>query len=187
MSRNTIITKGQHVFRYDPPEFTENGAPFMATLRIIEKDGVVEEKYQFLGDGFYFWDDNIRRAKKWGQSHCDGKYKILEVPLNLHGNDFLDLVGSRQDIENFLHIYNSMKKRVNSDSLGEFIYGMQQFNRDHPGTWPFRVVRALNVKSNAKSIPFGSVKNSEMLLNPEIIVCYYDKNDIDLQESHIML
>ncbi len=78
MSSNIINTIGQQVFRYDPPEFTETGVPFPAlnsTSKEKEegKNGVEEPKYQFLGEGYYFWDDNLWRAHNWGRTHCSNK------------------------------------------------------------------------------------------------------------------
>lgn len=103
MSKNIINTVGQHVFKYDPPKYSEKGAPFRAknpTAKDIKKSEITGEEpiYQFLGEGYYFWDNNIGRAHRWGKNHCNNRYLILEGDFVLSGDSFLDLVGSREDL-----------------------------------------------------------------------------------------
>lgn len=178
MSKNIIHTIGQHVFKYLPPEFTEQDAPFLAKN---PKDLNIDKKYQFLGQGYYFWDYNIRRAHNWGRTHYRDEYMILELPLILQGDGFLDLVGSREDLETFIKIYQAIKNTIPDPKIGAFINGMQLMEKLKPGCWPFKVIRALNLKPNSERLPFNSIPNSEMMLDPEIIICFYDRNELNLQ------
>lgn len=189
MSNNIIHTVGQHVFKYDPPEYTEKDAPFCAfnpTCKNEKLDSGAEPKFQFLGEGFYFWDDNIGRAHNWGKTHYRGKYLILECPLALRGNHFLDLVGSRSDLRVFLDVYMKMRALKPGLKIGTFLYGMQTMAKHIPNVWPYKVIRALNVKNNAEKVLFNSITNSHMLLNPEIIICFYDKNELNLQNCRLL-
>lgn len=186
MSENIIKTVGQHVFKYLPPKYTEKGAPFLAKNKEVEKNRKKIMHFQFLGEGFYFWDHNLARAHKWGKTHYKGNYKILEVPLYLHGKNFLDLVGSRKDVETLLRVMNHMKGVVPVDKFGAFMHGMQEVRKRNPKKWPYTVVRALNLKQNADIIPFNHRDDSNLLINPEVIICFYDKKEINLQKQRII-
>lgn len=191
MSKNIIHTIGQHVFRYDPPEYTEKGAPVFAKNPTPEKikeseENKKEPKYQFLGAGFYFWDNNIKRAHRWGRQHYQNNYLILEIPLDLKGDNFLDLVGSREDLMKFLKAYRKIKKKFPGLKIGAFFHGMQTMTKNGFSAWPYKIIRALNVKSNASKIPFNNIPDSRMLLDPEIIICYYDKNELNLHRSRYL-
>lgn len=179
MSRNIIHTTGQHVFKYLPPEFTEKGVPFLA---MNTADKRTEDKFQFLGEGYYFWDDNIERAHKWGKDHYQGHYMIMELPLKLEGENFLDLVGSREDLKGFCEVFSKIKKNRPGLKIGAFFHGMQEMAKIYPETWPFTAVRALNVKSNADKVSFNYVPGSKMLLDPEIIICFYEKKELNLRD-----
>ena len=191
MSKNIIPTIGQHVFRYDPPKYTEKGAPVLACnptkpeIMEAEKNNN-EPKYQFLGSGYYFWDNNIQRAHRWGEEHCDGKYLICECSLVLQGESFLDLVGSREDLGKFLEVYMKMRKFDPNLKIGAFFYTMQVIAKYQPNTWPYTIIRALNVKRGKNEAPYNHLYNAKMLLDPEIIICFYNKNELNLQNSRYL-
>lgn len=186
MSKNVIKTIGHHTFKYSPPQYTDETAPCLSETQTEIIKGVETIEYPFLGDGYYFWDYNIKRAHKWGEDHCDNSYGILKVHMTLKGDKFLDLAGSRHDLEKFAKIYSLMKKKEPGLRPGAFFKGMQMMEQEEHGSWPYTIVRALNVKKHANSVQFNHIQNSKMLLNPEIIICFYDKNDIDLQNSSVI-
>ena len=105
----------------------------------------------------------------------------MELPLKLEGEKFLDLVGSREDLKGFCNVFNKMKDNNPDLKIGAFFNGMQEMAKINPQVWPFTVVRALNVKRNANKVLFNHLAGSEMLLNPEIIICFYEKNELNLQ------
>lgn len=191
MSSNVVRTTGQQVFKYDPPQYTEKGVPVFArnpsSEELREAKGKGEEpKFQFLGEGYYFWDDNIERAHKWGKQHCEGSYRILEAQLELQGDNFLDLVGSREDLRIFLNAFSVMKKKYPNLKIGAFFHGMQAIMKHQTDVWPFTIIRALNVKKNGYKIRYNHLSNAEMLLDPEIIICFYRENELNLQNSRYL-
>ncbi len=191
MSENIIPTIGQHVFRYDPPQYTEKGVPVFAKNPTGEDAAAamsngVEPKYQFLGEGYYFWDDNIHRAHNWGKSHYKGKYLILEASLELKGSSFLDLAGSRRDLKILRDVYYKMKETHPNLKIGAFFNGMQTMAKLKPEVWPYKIIRALNLKSNSTKEPYNRLPNSHMLLDPEIIICFYNINELNLQNSRYL-
>lgn len=188
MSKNIIATIGQHVFKYDPPKYSEKDAPYLAknptAPEVTESEqNRKEPRYQFLGEGFYFWDNNIGRAHSWGKTHCDDKYLILEADLVLAGDQFLDLVGSREDLMIFLEAYEKMRKIEPGLKIGAFFKGMQTIAKYRPAAWPFTIIRALNVKRNGNFAAYNHLQNADMLLDPEIIICFYGKKELNLQNT----
>ena len=188
MTQNIINTVGQHVFRYDPPKFIEKDAPFRAKNPTAAEEQASkmngeEPRYQFLGEGYYFWDHNIGRAHKWGTSHYNGKYLILEADMVLSGDKFLDMVGSREDLRIFIDAYEYLKKRDAGLKVGAFFKVMQTIAKYQPAAWPFTIIRALNVKRNGNFVAYNHLPNSDMLLDPEIIICFYDKKELNLQNT----
>lgn len=182
MSRNIINTIGHHVFRYDPPYFDESGAPCKSV--VTSKNN--KQNYPFIGEGYYFWDDNIGRAKRWGEQRCKGKYKIMECSLRLQGEAFLDLVGSREDIRCFSMILDKIKSNgTNISGMGEAIYRLQLMAHYNPKVFPFKIIRVLDVSKNRERIDFVVGKESKMLLNPEMIICFFDKKDIPLWQARV--
>ena len=191
MSKNIIPTIGQHVFIYDPPKYTEKGVPVLAKNPTQKEEEEARRhkkklKYQFLGEGYYFWDDNIRRALDWGTSHCNNKFLILETPLTLRGDHFLDLVGSRADLNLFMQAFEEIRIMNPNLTIGIFCKTMQKMAKYQPDKWPYRIVRGLNVKSTSPRIQFNQIIDSKMLLDPEIIICFYDLNDITLSDSYYL-
>lgn len=192
MSLNIVRTIGHHTFRYDPPTWTEKGAP-VKSKNNPETQENNEPQYKFLGDGYYFWDDNIEMAKRWGERQYKGKYKILECPLELKGENFLDLVGSRKDLRDFVTILNRIvEKWKDYKSIGKSLYLLQLMARYKPEVFPFTIIRSLDIKKNSlndnsgDSIQYTSQLNKKMLLSPEIIICFYEKNDIPLHNARFI-
>lgn len=141
--------------------------------------------FQFLGEGYYFWDYNIKRARKWGKKY-KGQYRILEVPMILQGERFIDLAGSRLDLLEFIKLYQKYGRRFNATHIGGFITGMQTLEKMCRGSWPYTVIRAQNIKPVNSDMPFNTRTDAKMLLNPEIIICFYDKNEIILKDSRVI-
>lgn len=178
MSTNIVNTKGHHTYNYEPPHFNDAGAPVFS--KITSKDG--ETHFPFLGEGFYFWDDNINRAKLWGEQRYKGRYHIKEYHFELKGDSFLDLVGSRQDLFAFYTIARKIWARFGKMPIGQTICFLQNLEKSTPGTFPFKIIRALNVKTHRNTIPFNSDNGikSTFLLDPEMIICFFDQKDIPI-------
>lgn len=184
MSRNIINTIGYHTFKYDPSNgYDESGAPCVSKVKTKE-DG--SEVLPFVGEGYYFWDDNIERAHLWGRQRCHGKYKIMRCPLMLQGETFLDLVGSREDIRNFSLILEKLKEHCGDLTISKAILRLQMMSRSNPEIFPFKIIRVMDVSKNKGYIKFAIDKKSQMLLNPEIFICFFEIKDIPLQSANIL-
>ncbi len=179
MSNNIIKTKGHHTYRYEPPYYTDAGTPIYSKITGSGEN----THFPFLGEGYYFWDNNIERAKRWGKQRYNGHYGINEYPLVLEGEYFLDLAGSRQDLYDFFAIVQKIWDKLGERMpIGQTICLLQTLERQKPGTFPFKIIRSLNVKTKHNTISYNSDKNikSSFLLDPEIIICFFDRNDVPI-------
>ena len=163
------------------------GAPVLAKHPDIDPNNNNtnnKPKFQFLGQGYYFWDFNIERAQKWGKDHYDDNYLILEGDLVLQGESFLDLAGSREDLILFVKAFNKLAEHYPNLQVGEFFYWMQTMAKKEKIKWPYTIIRALNVKSKVRKVAFNRLRGSEMILDPEIIICFYEKNELNIHNIH---
>ncbi len=91
-------------------------APFKSEVR--------DEYFPFLGEGYYFWDNNLELAKKWGEKRYRNFYYVVEFILVIDENKILDLVGNREDILWLKKIKKQIEQRLNES----FRYLKEKFN-----------------------------------------------------------
>ena len=163
-------------------------APFLSEYN--EQEG----KLPFLGEGYYFWDDNLDLAHHWGRVHYRGKYTILEADLSFQDQELLDLVGSRQDMRYFQEIRNELLKGgyIEGDwEVSKMIAFLRKLRSEpaiEEGLFPFIAIRAVDHSMvSQKQIPakFVSARDNFTLVNPRMIVCMFEKKEINLLRKRI--
>ena len=179
-------TIGHHSCKKDGgAEYVKQHAPFISSKG-------ADNNYPFLGEGYYFWDNNIERAHSWGKNHYKKKYYIVECGLNLTGKIFLDLVGNRGHIIEFLALYRALTTKYNNGEnwpIGRFIEFLKKLDtkEEYKGIFPWKVIRAvdhLNVgHSKQNSLKFVDSRNNFTNLSPIIVICLYEKNEVILQSK----
>ncbi len=181
MSTNHIVTKGHHTCEKCQKAYAIANAPFKSCYNKLTNN----EPY--LGDGFYFWDDNLPLAEWWGKIHYNNSYTILEYDLDLFGDHFLDLVGSRQDFIYFQTLVDRIRQYPGCENFGvcKCIKFLLEREKSKQGTFPIRIVRALDI-SRVEGMEFAENKKGRMLLDPRIIICFFDKNDIPLRTAKVV-
>ncbi len=180
-----MITIGHHTCSSaNGREYIKTHAPFLA-------ENQPNGKMQFLGTGYYFWDDNIEMAHHWGDSHFKGNYCVLSFDLNMPKEVFLDLVGNRQHMQVFLtmalKIQNQHKSTVGMN-VGEIIELLKRFAKDRPDIFPYKIIRAVDLspKFEQSKWYFVSSKKNYTLLNPRIIICFLEKNSLFLHLNDVI-
>lgn len=174
---------GHHSCKKDGgEEYVLNEAPFISPK---SKDG----NYPFLGEGYYFWDNNITLANIWGKHHYNGNYYIIESELNLSSDIFLDLVGNRIHMILIMELHKKLSEKYNKGkkwTLGTFIEFLKDLNKEeeYKGIFPYLASRAVDYKrSSVKEFGFKFVehKGNYTNLSPCLVICLYEKNDVILQ------
>lgn len=165
-------------------EYIKKHAPFLA-------ENQRGSKVQFLGSGYYFWDDNIGMAHRWGELHFKGNYCVLEFELNMPENLFLDLVGNRQHMRTFIKMAESIQTMYKSSAkmnIGEIIELLKKISTDKPEIFPYKIIRAIDLmpKDEQSKWYFAPSKQNYTLLNPRIIICLLEKNSLLLQLREIV-
>ncbi len=185
MSSNIVVTKGHHTcsaFRNEA--VAKERAPF--------KSCCSEGKSPFLGEGFYFWDDNIEIAHWWGKTHYNNKYTILQYDFTLEGDSFLDLVGSRQDIYILLGLRKKLIERGDVEekdlSVSKCIELLKKIERNTPGVFPYTIIRAMDIRCKTNGWSFVNDKRrcGTLITNPRIIICFFCKKDIPLRTAEVV-
>lgn len=185
-------TKGHHTCLLNEDTVAVlRDAPFLA------EDKPDEGKVQFLGTGFYFWDNNLEMAKAWGRCHYGGKYAVIEVDFDLRSNTCYDLVGNRTHQIDIIERLTKLMESSENDkpkkwTLGQFISFMLELADRNYNVFPYKMVRAIDLLNHKKYkreqalINFTKEKNNYTLLNPKIVICVFDKNTLNLQTKKII-
>ena len=150
-----------------------------------------KEKHQFLGTGYYFWDDNIEMARIWGEDHCKGSYVIIETELDINENICFDLVGNRKHLR-FLRNFIERLKHYGIDIEEWGISQVLEFLKDKKinPDFDFQSIRAIDytlpTDYNLEKYPFVTNTDHYTILNPKIIICVINKNLLSLPYKKII-
>ncbi len=142
-------TIGHHTCSKDGGEqYVRDNAPFKS----IRKEGYVP----FLGEGYYYWDNNIGASQKWGKTHYKDSYFIIKSDLELPGEIFFDLVGNRDHMIKIQEHGNSFKKKnpQRKDwTVGVIIQSLKKLNRleEYKGIFPYQAIRAIDTSKTPPS------------------------------------
>lgn len=167
-------TIGHHTCRNGQKAYLEQNAPFKSCSKT--------EGETYLGDGYYFWDNNIEKARWWGKTHypIEG-YNILEYDLNIEDDQFLDLVGSREDLIHFKRLSDKFKEKYpQKATISQCICFYRKMEAKKQGTFPYNAIRVCDIHDKKRQAPaiFGAEKKGVLLLDPCYIICLYNKDSL---------
>lgn len=156
-------------------EYVLREAPFFS----VYDEG--SRRLPFLGSGYYFWDDNLDMAHKWGRTHYKNSYFVLEARCKISSDLILDLVGTRKDLRFLSQILDQFKKSGYARggwSISQIIEFMKRLSAEFDqGIFPFQAIRAID--HSAREAAHERIKfcndperGQYMLLNPRILVCF---------------
>jgi len=159
-------------------EFVLKNAPFHSKYN-LEKG-----KKPFIGAGYYFWEYNLDYAKVWGKNHYNNSYFIVESEIIINEDSlYLDLAGNREHLVGFVELLKEFELIDEIGTQGIDLCHIISYLRDEfpEEVFPFKVIRAVDYKNNETSgikIAFNNELRSYTILNPRIIICYKNKEDI---------
>jgi hypothetical protein len=152
----------------------------------------------FLGSGYYFWDDNLDMAHKWGRIHYQNNYFVLEAKCRIPSDLVLDMVGNRQDLRFFCRCldlfknYGHAREDWSVSQIIEFMKQLSMGSETFRDIFPFQAIRA--VDHSAREAPHERMKFSNdqergqyMLTNPRILVCFPQGKRVFLEEVRLIL
>jgi hypothetical protein len=178
IGHHTCLNKGGRKFVYE-------NAPFLSEF--YEKDA----DRPYLGQGYYFWDNNLEMAKEWGRSHCHNDYCILVADLIFKDDELFDLVGNREHCMKLISLqkkFNDYDHNRDTWELAKFIEFLKdtESGGEYPGVFPYKAVRAVDLSPKPKKrFFFIRGKRSFTNLDPRFIICIIDLNQIHLHNKKL--
>ena len=166
-----------------------------APFRAIHDE--TKDKYQFLGTGYYFWDNNLELAKVWGKNHYFNQYVVVEVDFELTEANCYDLVGNRNHQIDIIKKMKDLRRSLSNSksenwSISNYITFMRNASKINKDIFPFEMVRAIDLLDHIKyskkqyKIKFVDSKHNYTVLNPKIVICVFDKNSLDLNSKRVV-
>lgn len=159
----------------------------------IELNGPIlcQDKYSWLGDGYYFWDTFIENAHWWGKDikEYPNGYIICKAYCDKDSKNCLDLVGNTEHLLNFRQTVESLKQKglVKSNTTVKRVIDFLK----KTGSFNYEATRVYGIRSKSfisefsMNMFFDSSKNSFLDLTPPIQICFYKKKGLNLRNYAI--
>lgn len=178
--------------RYEP---SDDKVIAVAPIYCTNNDG-----YDWLGEGYYFWEEAIELARWWGDCHYKKReqgYIILESEFTCPDENFLDLLNPIQlsNIRGVVKLLRETKEFESERFSGQFII---QFLRKEIGL-DIKAIRIHGIDSCSSSDEVmayrcnfykkdGTLSRAYLSLCPEIQICLYTpRNDRTELSKYIKL
>ena len=168
-------------------------APFLAEQIIPDQLSAEKRKpkIQFLGEGYYFWDNNIEMAIVWGKNHCKNCFFVVEMDIEFTEETCLDLVGNRGHQLFLVDVLKQMKEDgYNRDKweISKSIEYLKKMREVDPDIFPYNMIRAIDLFPssgyNFQKVYFNNLHYT--YLNPKIMICVIDKTKLKLESKRII-
>ncbi len=178
---------GQHTCSSDGGyKFVLENAPFLSQWKVSEFD----ERQPYLGEGYYFWEYNMKQAIKWGDTWYYKGYFILEAQINTTPDNFLDLGGDVQKTGHFALMRRKLiasKDIQETDTLGEVIEYLKKASLIKPDIFPYKIIKAQDYKflNNRQRFLFRRKSQSFTYLEQTNIFCLLEKTEVILSNKRI--
>jgi hypothetical protein len=190
---NYIIFTYQHTCKSSHDAFLKKNAPFKSVKIKLQNSN--KFKIPFLGEGFYFWEENLSAAHKWGKKHCKNDYKILEyIDLKIDKDDILDFLNRRHIsyFEDLKKEYILKRPESRKWRLASWIEFFKKINETNPGFFPFNFFRAdenfPDLRENnevKKKTFFSEFENYYTFMDPLYILCALNKSNLIFSNVNI--
>lgn len=166
-----------------------------AAFRSVGKKWNGEVVYPFLGEGYYYWEENTVAAHRWGKRQYANDYNIVEYKdANISKDQLLDFL-NRRDLAYYNELIAKFKlRRPDSENWlpAKWIEFFKVLEKTQPGIFPFRYFRAdenlptAEENDEIKNKTLLSFKGYHIYLNPHIILCAIDKHDLNCKDKYLI-
>lgn len=177
-----------HTCKQDGGEdFVLENAPFLA------KDDPAKKKYQFLGEGYYFWEDDVEQAHKWGKTHYKNCYFIVEFDCEIDEVYLLDLTSRegqkmisfyQKEIKERLSKIPNNKKSYQNWTLSQLIKFL--FSSKNGIKFEYKYIKTKDNTASVDKIKFVNSKENHTHLRDFFIYFFKDKKDIYCFKKNIL-
>lgn len=142
---------------------------------ILEKAPFIcYRKDAWLGYGYYFWDNNLEYAKKWGEDGYKAKgYIICKTDLKIE--NLFDLVGNTVHQQVFDMLYKQ-HQATRKDKL--IVAQVLNLMRKNKADFNYQAIRVFDDNPNTNKIAFtNQYKPPFLILNLRIQICVFEKHE----------
>lgn len=182
----------QHTCKRGQNAYIIKNSPFLS--RAKKKGGKI--KLPFLGQGYYFWEENLDAAIRWGIRHYNDNYSIVEYQdCKVKDDHLLDFL-NRRDIKYFkelIKIYTSKRPKAKNWRIAQWIEFFKTINEKESKIFPFNYIRANehipganhNERLQKKSY-FVDDNDYYTFLDPLLIVCVVEKAKMQFKANKVI-
>lgn len=174
----------QHTCKKGHVAYILKRTPFPS--KITERNG--RKSIPFLGEGFYFWEENTIAAHRWGKNHYNDNYSITEYEkLKINESEILDFL-NRTHTRYFNELrkdYIELKPNSKNWSLGVWIEFFKTLNKNQEITFNYNFIRAEENLPNSnennylkRKILFKDGLQYYTFLDPLLVLCVIDKSNL---------
>lgn len=132
----------------------------------------------WLGNGCYFWDDDIIVAHNWAkQAGYNSDYIICQSSYDYDNHNFLDLVGHPKHLKLFREFYQVLKSKLPSNRNIK-VPTLIEFVKEELGqAFNYKAIRARSEWQDYDFIlEFPGSRPAKLNLHPQIQICVIDKS-----------
>lgn len=162
---------------------------------VIVKKSNGKKYFPFLGVGYYYWEENLNAAHRWGKKHYNNDYNIVEyLNSSIPKSETLDFL-DRRNLEYFKELikkYIDKRPECKKWYIAQWIEFFKKLQKENKDYFPFKYFRAdenhPNIRSNDEiknKTEFNST-GYYIFLDPLIILCSIDKCDLNCSSKTIV-
>lgn len=163
-------------------DYVLENAPFLA------KNNAQNRKFQFLGEGYYLWENDIEQAKYWGKVHYDNSFFIVEFEYDIEDKLLLDL-NAREGQRTLYKIIDTIQKEVGLNlknwplsKLLSFIY-RSNINFIYKS---IKVKDEFSSRRRQEIFKFTSVKDNFTYIGGVYFYFFRNKDDMNIISKNIV-
>lgn len=158
-------------------DYIEEHAPFKC-----------KNKWAWLSDGYYFWENDYERAFEWGENNYSDGFVILK--FHLANLKILDLVGNREHQQEFIELSVRLREYFpglssKQQPISKIITLLRSLEQRQKGIFSYNSIKAQD-HPNRKNFKFVEGRNEAMDLNPRIQICLFVKSKVTLPARAIV-
>jgi len=148
----------------------------------------------FLGEGFYYWEENIDAAHSWGKRHYKNEYNVVEyIDSVISRDETLDFL-NRRDLKYFkelIEIYKNKRPESKKWFIANWIEFFKKLQKINQEKFPYIYFRAdenhpdIRMNDEMKAKTEFNYSGYYTFLDPLIILCAVNKCNLNSRSKII--
>ena len=145
----------------------------------------------YFGEGYYFWDDNLKHAMWWGKKQYQNKYYIFEANVVFDLNKMFD-VTDRSCISFLKDVVDEFLEG-DIDLSGYFLGPIltllfEEEIKTKKQLFPYLYAKGIDLNNDYSSrMNYSPKTKSYFLLNPTTFFCIFNVENIHLQTFKLII